>query len=103
VIGNTIQNNTGVGVQVLRDSHTDIAGNTINNNGDGIEVGENSLVQLGEDSGASIYESANSGSNTGFGIKCSNGGVGDGRIGTLTGGSGVKNFPSPECIDSLSP
>ena len=61
VIGNTIQNNAGAGVQIVRDSHADIAGNTIHNNSDGIEVGENSLVQLGEDSGSRIYESANSG------------------------------------------
>jgi hypothetical protein len=105
IIGNTIQNNSGVGVQVLRDSHADIAGNTINNNGDGIEVGENSLVQLGEDSGTSIFESPNTttSTNTGFGIKCLVGGTADGRIGSLTGGSGAKSFLDPSCTDSLSP
>jgi hypothetical protein len=103
VIGNTIQNNTGVGVQILRDSHADIAGNTINNNADGIEVGENSLVQLGEDSGTNIYESANSGTNVGFGVKCLVGGTADGRIGSLTGGSGAKSFLDASCTDSLSP
>ena len=103
VIGNTIQNNGGVGVQILRDSHADISSNTINGNGDGIEVGENSLVQLGEDAGSSIYESANSGTNTGFGIKCIVGGVADGRIGSLSGGSGAKSFSDASCTDSLSP
>ena len=44
---------------MLRDSHADIASNVINGNADGIEAGENSFVQLGEDSGASIYESVN--------------------------------------------
>ncbi len=104
VIGNVIQNNSGDGVSVLRDSHADIASNAIDNNGgDGIEVGENSLVQLGEDSGASIYESANTTTtnNTGFGIKCSDGGVADGRQGTLTGTAGVKSLLGAGCIDSL--
>ncbi len=103
VIGNTIQNNAEAGVQILRDSHADIASNTINGNADGIEVGENSLVQLGEDSGSSIYESANSGTNTGFGIKCIASGVADGRIGSLSGGSGAKSFSDADCTDSLSP
>ena len=105
VIGNVIQNNSGDGVTVLRDSHADIAGNAIDNNGgDGIEVGENSLVQLGEDSGASIYESANTTTtnNTGFGIKCSNGGVADGRQGSLTGSSGTASFEG-SCLGSLLP
>ncbi len=104
IIGNTIENNTGFGIHVLRDSHADIASNAINGNRDGIEVGENSLVQLGEDSGISIYESENSGTNTGFGIRCANGGTADGRIGTLNGIFGVKfGFTDPSCVDSLSP
>jgi hypothetical protein len=103
IIGNTIQNNSGAGVQVLRDSHADVASNTINNNGDGIEVGENSFVQLGEDSGANIYESANSGTNVGFGVKCLVGGLADGKIGSLSGGSGAKSFSDASCTDSLSP
>jgi hypothetical protein len=104
VIGNLISNNSGAGVQVLRDSHADIAQNDFFFNADGIEVGENSFAQLGEDSGTSIYERANNGtSNTGFGIKCSNGGVADGRIGTLTGGGGAKSFLDASCTDSLNP
>ena len=102
VIGNTIQNNTGAGVQILRDSHADIASNTINGNGDGIEVGENSLVQLGEDSGSSIYEAANSGTNISFGIRCSSGSAADGRRGSLTGSSGATSFDA-NCINSLVP
>jgi hypothetical protein len=104
IIGNTIQNNTGVGVQVLRDSHTDIASNTINNNADGIEVGENSLVQLGEDSGSSIYESPNttSSANIGFGIRCTAGGTIDGRLGSLMGLGGLNSFDG-SCVNSLIP
>jgi hypothetical protein len=105
IIGNTINNNTGDGVQVLRDSHADIASNAINGNaGDGIEVGENSLIQLGEDSGSSIYELPNTttSTNTGVGIQCTNGGIADGRQGTLTGTSGVMSFDG-SCINSLLP
>ena len=105
IIGNSIQNNIGVGIQILRDSQADIASNAISGNLDGIEVGENSFVQLGEDSGTSIYESANTttSTNTGVGIRCSNGGVADGRHGTLTGSGAAKDFTDPTCIDSLSP
>ena len=105
IIGNVIQNNSGDGVSVLRDSHADIASNAIDNNGgDGIGVGEKSLIQLGEDSGASIYESANTTTtnNTGFGIKCSDGGVADGRQGSLSGTSGATSTDG-SCLDSLAP
>ncbi len=105
IVGNNINNNSGDGVQVLRDAHADIASNTISGNGgDGIEVGENSFVQLGEDSGASIYESANTttSTNTGFGIHCTNGGVADGRRGSLSGNGGPTSIDG-SCIDSLAP
>jgi hypothetical protein len=105
VVGNFIINNTGDGVGVLRDAHADIASNAINGNGgDGIFVSENSIVQLGEDSGTSIYESANTtaGANTGVGIRCINGGIADGRQGTLSGSGGAKNFGDSTCIDSLN-
>jgi hypothetical protein len=104
VIGNTIQNNAGAGVQVSRDSQADIASNAIDGNGDGIAVEENSLVQLGEDSGTSIFELPNTTTttNTNFGISCSNGGVADGRLGTLTGASGPTSFDG-SCTDGLTP
>lgn len=104
IIGNTIQNNTGVGIQILRDSHADIASNAINGNTDGIEVGENSFVQLGEDSGTNIYESANTTAitNTGVGIRCTTGGIADGRQGTLIGSGGATSFDG-SCINSLAP
>jgi hypothetical protein len=106
VIGNNIVNNTGDGILVVRDSFADIANNALSGNGgDGIEVAENSVVQLGEDTGTSIYETPNitSNPNTGFGIKCSEGGIADGRTGTLTGSAGAKSFVGGGCIDSLIP
>jgi hypothetical protein len=106
VVGNNVINNSGDGIQVLRDSHADIASNAINGNGgDGIEVGENATVQLGEDSGASIYQAPNTttSTNAGVGIRCISGGTADGRIGTLNGTAGAKGFADPGCTDSLSP
>jgi len=106
IVGNTIQNSSGDGVQVLRDAHADIAGNAINGNGgDGVQVAENSVVQLGEDGGAGIFASANmtASTNEGFGIRCTVGSTADGRLGTLNGNSGAKDFSAPTCIDSLSP
>jgi hypothetical protein len=103
VAGNTIENNAGDAIQVVRDSYAEISSNQIiTNGGDGIEVGENSFVQLGEDSGTNIFESPNTtpSANTGFGIRCTTGGVADGRLGTLTGNSGATSFDG-SCSDSL--
>ena len=105
VIGNEIQNNSGAGIYVGWDSHADAASNAIDGNGGGgIVIDDNSTVQLGEDSGTSIYESPNTTTtnNTGFGILCSNGGVADGRQGSLTGTSGATSFDI-SCINSLAP
>jgi hypothetical protein len=104
VIGNTIQNNTGAGVQVSRDSQADIASNAINGNGDGIAVEEQSQVQLGEDTGTNIFGSPNTTTspNTGFGLKCTNGGMADGRQSSLSGSSGLTSFDG-SCLNSLIP
>ena len=105
VIGNVIQNNSGDGIFVTRDSQADVASNSIDGNGgNGIELREGSMVQLGEDSGTSIYETPNTtgSANTGFGIRCSDGAVVDGRLGSLTGTSGTASFDT-SCLDSLAP
>ena len=105
IIGNDISSNSGDGIDILRDSEADIASNTINGNGgDGIEASENSFVQLGEDTGSSIYQMPNTTTvtNTGFGIKCTTGGVADGRQGTLTGAGGARTFDS-SCVNDLLP
>jgi predicted outer membrane repeat protein len=105
IIGNVIQNNLGDGIQVIRDSHADIASNGIYNNADGIELGENSSVQLGEDTGTSIFEAANTAAasfNNDFGVNCVAGGIANGRLGSLNGIGGAKSFAG-SCIDSLIP
>jgi parallel beta-helix repeat protein len=105
IVGNDISSNDGDGVLVIRRSSADISNNAINGNGtDGIRVEDNSVVQLGQDSGSSIFELPNdtSTNNTGFGLSCALGGVADGRQGTLTGTSGATDFDAA-CIDDLSP
>ena len=87
---------------VSRDSSADMASNSITANGnDGIKVSENATVQLGEDSGTSIYESPNFGVNSGAGIRCIRGGIANARLGSLSGAP-AKSFDA-SCIDSLIP
>jgi hypothetical protein len=101
IVGNTISDQTGDAIQVVRDSHAEISSNQIfTNGGHGVEVGENSSVQLGEDSSTSIYDSPNA--NLGFGIRCTSGASADGRLGTLNGILAAKEFSSPTCVDSLN-
>jgi hypothetical protein len=105
IIGNVIENNSGDGIFVTRDSHADLASDSIDNNGgDGIKLSDGAVIQLGEDSGTSIYESPNTtgSANTGFGIRCTDGGVADGRQGALTGNSGNMSFAG-DCINSVIP
>lgn len=105
IIGNTISNNGAVGVLVTRVSQADISANTINGSGtNGIVVTENSGVTLGSDTGTTIFDLPNSttANNTGFGVSCANNSSADGRVGTVGGASGQKNF-SADCTDSLIP
>lgn len=90
---------------MLQDAAAEFSSNTISSNGsDGITVEENSLVQLGEDTGTSIFETANStpSNNAGFGIRCTTGGTVDGRRGGLTGNLGPTSF-AENCGNGLIP
>ena len=51
-----------------------------------------------------IFESANTTTttNTGFGIKCMNGAIADGRRGSLNGAAGPTSFKDT-CVNSLVP
>lgn len=94
IVGNTISNNTLDGVRVVRASHADIANNTINDNQqNGVFVSMNSGVNLGNDSGDTIYDLVNTTTvghkNLKYAIKCSTGGYVDGRKGSLKGVKGV--------------
>ncbi len=103
IVGNTISDNTRNGVNVDRASQANISDNTIDGNGqNGIFVTENSGVNLGSDTGDGIFDAPNRTKvNNGLhGIRCRVGGYGNGRIGTLNGNSGPKDFGT-SCIDSL--
>jgi parallel beta-helix repeat protein len=85
IVGNTIVSNTGNGILVVRLSQADIAGNTINNNGaSGINVGHNAGVQLGEDNPATFFDQPNitTVNNVGYGINCSLGAYVRGHLGS---------------------
>lgn len=103
ITGNTIRNNKQNGIQVTRASQADITSSTIDGNGmSGIAVSQNSAVQLGADKGTGIFESPNTTStgNEQVGINCTVNSSVDGRIGTLNGKNGAKDFDS-SCVDSL--
>jgi hypothetical protein len=68
----------------------------------GIDVNQNSSVQLGGDKGTGIFEAPNttSAENSQAGIRCTVNSSVDGRIGTLNGKNGPKDFDA-SCVDSL--
>lgn len=105
IIGNQIISNIGEGILVARNSHADAASNLVNANGlDGILVTQNSGVNLGNDTGTTIFDSANSTTvnNGGFGIRCAFNSYADGRQGSLNGGAGPISVTGG-CINSLIP
>jgi hypothetical protein len=88
IVGNTISENGGDGIRVARVSQADISYNTIEgNNGNGIFVTQNSGVNLGNDTGNSIFDWPNftTVKNGLFGLKGTLGGYADGQLGTLNG------------------
>jgi parallel beta-helix repeat protein len=103
IAGNRIRNNKLNGVTVSRASQADISSSTIDGNGmSAIDVSQNSSVQLGADKGDGIFQSANTttAENGQAGIKCAINSSADGRIGTLNGKNGPKEFDN-SCVDSL--
>jgi parallel beta-helix repeat protein len=105
IVGNTISGNGDNGVIVNRVSHGDVSSNTIDSNGgDGVFVFRNSGVNLGEDTGSGIFDSANATNvnNGGFGIRCLINSYGDGRIGTLNGANGAFSFAA-NCVNATIP
>jgi parallel beta-helix repeat protein len=105
IVGNTIRNNKGNGVAVSRGSQADISNSTIEGNGrDGIDVTQNSAVSLGVGTATGIFDLANStaSNNGGVGIRCSKNSSVDGRLGSVNGSKGPKEF-DPSCVDGLTP
>jgi parallel beta-helix repeat protein len=101
IIGNTVAGNGGHGLAVQQTSHADVAGNAFSGNGKhGIYVIGNSGVNLA-DSGMRLFERPNTTTipNGLSGIRCELGAYLDGAIGSLMGKSGVKDVADPSCID----
>jgi hypothetical protein len=110
IVGNEIRNNSNDGIRVAKVSQADISGNVIERNGrNGILVTQNSGVNLGRDTGDTIFDLPNYSAvlNGVYGLQCEIGGYADGRLGTLNGGvkKGPKSATSftKDCIDSLIP
>ena len=103
IAGNTISDNARNGINVERASQTNISDNTIEGNGqNGIFVSENAGVNLGSDTGSGIFDASNRTTlnNGQHGIRCRVGGYANGRLGTLNGNSGPKDFGA-SCLNSL--
>ena len=103
--GNTIRRSGQNGIFVEKVSQADIGSNLIENNAQsGIQATQNSGVNLGADTGTGLEQSPNSsGARNGqWGIDCSLGAYADGRLGSLTGARGQKNF-TEGARDSLLP
>lgn len=105
IVGNVIRNNKGNGLAVSRTSQADISNSTIEGNAqDGINVTQNSSVNLGVGTGTGIFDLANTtaSNNGGVGIRCTKNSSVDGRLGSLNGGKGPKEFDA-SCVDGLTP
>ncbi len=124
---NTIQNNGGNAIQVMRSSTARITGNNITGNkGDGVRVSQNANAGLANNiisgnTGDAVNVTQLSGVNLvfgpgpfgvpsktdatmrngGFGIKCSGGGYVDGPLGGLAGTNGAKDVDTT-CIDRVT-
>lgn len=101
IIGNTLSRNGRSGLTVQQASHADVAGNSFDGNGQhGIRVVGNSGVNLG-DSAMLLFTRPNTTANAngGFGIQCEIGAYIDGPLGSLKGKAGVKDASDTSCID----
>ena len=105
IFSNTIQNNASHGISVDRNAQAEISANNITGNvGDGIRGMRNAGVDLGTDAtGATpqFEDDTNTGTNGGYGVRCTIDGFVDGRLGTLTGTLGGKFF-GEACTDSVA-
>jgi parallel beta-helix repeat protein len=107
IVGNTITENTYDGIRIAKVSQADISDNTIDGNGRyGILVTQNSGVNLGKDTGDTIFDQPNRSTvgNGAYGLGCTIGGYADGRLGTLNGvNKKTATTFAKDCIDSLIP
>lgn len=105
IVGNTISDNGDNGVKVAGVSQADISANIINGNyQNGILVTQNSGVNLGNDTGDTIFDLPNTTTLKDglFGLRGTIGGYADGRLGTLDGLKG-RVFFDLRSINSTKP
>ncbi len=103
IAGNIISDNVRHGINVERASQATVSDNAIDGNGQhGIFITENSVVNLGSDTGAGLFDAPNRTTNNNVlrGVACRVGGSANGRRGTLNGNGGTKDFGT-SCVDSL--
>jgi nitrous oxidase accessory protein NosD len=101
VIGNSLTGNRRSGLSVQQASHADVAGNRFDGNAEhGIRAVGNSAVNLA-DSAMGLFTQPNTTTvpNGLFGLRCESGAYVDGPIGSLTGKNGVKDVSDATCID----
>jgi parallel beta-helix repeat protein len=106
IFTNVIQNNASHGIFLDRNAQAEVAACTITGNGgDGIRATRNSGLDLGTDANGStpnFDDDVDTGTNAGYGVRCSLDGFVDGRLGPLTGALGGKIF-AEACVDSVVP
>lgn len=104
IFSNTIQNNGAQGIIVDRNAQAEIAACIITGNlGDGVRGLRNAGIDFGTDAtGATpqFDDDTNTGTNGGYGVRCSIAGFVDGRLGTLTGTLGGMEF-GEGCTNSV--
>jgi len=101
IIGNNVTGNRRSGLSVQQASHADVAGNTFDGNGEhGIRVAGNSVMNLA-DSVMGLFTRPNKTTvpNGLYGLRCESGASVDGPIGSLAGKNGAKDVTDHTCID----
>jgi parallel beta-helix repeat protein len=104
IAGNTISGNDNDGIHVRQQSHAIIAGNNIGNSQIGINIENNSSVDLSDAFAGPLFLNSANNSNAGtneFGVFCARGGYVSGPIGTLLGSFLTKDIFVP-CQDLTS-
>jgi parallel beta helix pectate lyase-like protein len=105
IYSSTISGNLSDGIHIESDSYAEVASNVIDGNAkNGVFVSENSVLHLGNATGAKNEDNPNTTvvANGVFGLTASWGAYVQGRLGTLTGVSGASSF-THGAVNNLTP